>query len=149
MAKNESTATTQTKDVGKEPEARDFQPVKLSRDEIDSARLPGSAVRSFADDVHDITAGAVSILRLIEWDDLREDDHETDPDAHPAPVLGAYHRNVLLRLVATNMDMLCQQADSINKWAFEQHTPEGKTEVLADAMRTVKHFECMAKGQRP
>jgi hypothetical protein len=86
---------------------------------------------------------------LIEWDELQQDDHETDPDAHAAPVLGAYHRNALFRLVATNMGMLCQEADRINKWASEQHTPEGKAEVLADAMRTVRHFECMAKGQRP
>lgn len=141
MSTKESTATTHNQHI--------FQSVRLSRDEVEGARLPGGAVRSFADDVRDITSGARTILQLIEWDDLQEDDHETDPDAHPAPVLGAYHRNALLRLVATNMDMLSQRADNINKWAFEQHTPEGKTEVLADAMRTVRHFECMAKGQRP
>lgn len=149
MAKNESTATTQTQATGQDPNPRDFQPVKFSRDELEGARLPGGAVRSFADDVHDIATGAGTILRLIEWDEQREDDHKTDPEEYPAHVLGVYHRNVLLRLVATNMDMLYQRADSLNKWAFEQHTPEGKAEVLADAMRTVRHFECMAKGQRP
>lgn len=149
MAKNEFTASTQDQETGKRTTSREFQAVELSRDEVDHASLPGGAVRSFADDVHDVSLGAASILRLIEWDDLREDDHETEPDAHPAPVLGAYHRNVLLRLVATNMDMLCQQADQINKWAYEQHTPEGRADVLADAMRTVRHFESMAKGQRP
>lgn len=149
MAKNESAATTQTQAMGQTPKTRDFQPIKFSREEVEDARLPGGAVRSFADDVHDIAAGAETILRLIEWDDLREEEHETDPDANPAHVLGAYHRNVLLRLVATNMDMLCQKADRINKWAFEQHTPEGRTEVLADAMRTVRHYECLAKGQHP
>lgn len=149
MAKNESTATTQTQEAGQGPKPREFQAVKLSRDEVDQASLPGSAVRGFADRVFDLSAGAASILRLIEWDEQREDDHKTDPEEYPAPVLGVYHRNVLLRLVAANMDMLCHRAESLNKWAFEQHTPEGKTEVLADAMRTVKHFECMAKGLRP
>lgn len=149
MAKNESTATTQAQQTGQGPKLREFQPVKLSRDEVEGAQLPGSAVRCFADDVRDIATGARTILQLIEWDEEREDDHKTDPDAHPAQVLGVYHRNVLLRLVATNMDMLYQRAESLNKWAFEQHTPEGKTEALADAMRTVRHFDCMAKGLRP
>jgi hypothetical protein len=139
MAKSESNATTQTQTTGQGPKPRDFQPVRFSREEVEGARLPGSVVRSFADDVHDVSAGAASILRLIEWDDVREDDHKTDPDAHPAPVLGAYYRNVLLRLVAINMDMLCQEADRINKWAYEQHTPEGRAEVLAEAMRREQH----------
>lgn len=149
MAKNESTATTQTQETGQGPKPREFQAVRLSRDEVDQASLPGSAVRKFADHVFDLSAGAASILRLIEWDEQREDDHKADPEEYPAQVLGVYHRNVLLRLVATNMEMLCHRAESLNKWAFEQHTPEGKVEVLADAMRTVKHFECMAKGRRP
>lgn len=148
MTKSEPTATTQAQDVRQRSTTHEFQAWTLTREEVDRAKLPGVAVRKFLDDVYDVSIGASSILRLIEWDELREEDHKTEPDAQPQPVLGAYHRNVLLRLVAANMSMLVQKAERMSSWAYEEHTPEGKAEVLADAMRRVPPHDHLAKDQR-
>lgn len=148
MATNESTATAPAPEATLKPTEYAFQPVRYSSPEVDHANLPGGAVQRFADTAETVATGAASILRLIEWDEQRAEDHESDTDAHPAPVLNDFHRGALLRLVAVNMDMLADQADHLKRWAYTQHTAEGKTEELADALRLVKHCERMAKGQR-
>lgn len=148
MAINESTATANAPEATPKPAEFAFQPVRYSRPEVEHANLPGFPVRRFADSVDTVATGAASILRLIDWDTQRAEDHESDPDAHPVPVLNDFHRGALLRLVAANMDMLAEQADHLMRWAYTQHTAEGKTEELADALRLVKHCERMAKGQR-
>jgi hypothetical protein len=150
MAKKEFTASTQGKEQGVAlpPKEYEFQPVKFSRPEVAQANLPGGVVQDFADEVETLSTGAATILRLIEWDEQREENNEADPEAQPSPVLNDFHRNALLRLVAANMDSLAKQADHLKGWAYRHHTPEGKTEELADAMRLVRKFENLAKGVR-
>lgn len=137
MATNESTATVYA-----------FKPVRHDRTEVDRVSLPGCAVQRHAGTVEVVALGAAAILRLIEWDEQREEDHESDPDAHPVPVLNDYYRSALLRLVATNMEMLADETARIKQWAFTSHTPEGKAEELAQALRLVRHCESMAAGHR-
>lgn len=148
MAVQESTSTTKPAAGAPRPAAHAFEPVRFSRPEVDHASLPGGAVQTYADTVETVATGSASILRLIEWDEQRKEVHESDPETNPAPVLNDFHRGALLRLVAANMDMLADQADHLKRWAYRQHTAEGKTEELADAMRLVKRCENMAKGQR-
>lgn len=148
MATNESTATAHQPAATPQPTAHAFEPVRYSRPEVDHVNLPGGAVQRYADTVEAVATGAASILRLIEWDEQRAEDHDSDPDTLPVPVLSNFHRGAMLRLVAVNMDMLADQAEHLKKWAYTQHTAEGKTEELADALRMVQRCERMAKGQR-
>lgn len=148
MATNESTATAHQPEAAPQHKAHAFDPVRYSRPEVDHANLPGGAVQRYADTVEAVATGAASILRLIEWDEQRAEHHDSDPDTHPVPVLNDFHRGAMLRLVAVNMDMLADQAEHLKRWAYTQHTAEGKTEELAEALRLVKHCERMAKGQR-
>jgi hypothetical protein len=137
MATNESTAT-----------AYAFKPVRYSRPEVEHSNLAGLPVQRNMDTVEGVATGAASILRLIEWDEQREEVHETGPNTHPEPVLNNFQRGALLRLVAVNMDMLADQADDRKKWAYTQHTAESKTEEQTEALRLVKRCENVAKGQR-
>lgn len=146
MATNESTAAA--KPGAPQPMEHAFEPVAYGHPEVKHASLPGGAVDRFADQVEAVSIGSASILRLIEWDELRGDDHASDPETDPAPVLNNFHRGALLRMVAVNMDLIADQASEIRRWAYRQHTAEGKTEELAEAMRLVQLCERMAKGER-
>lgn len=147
MATDKSTAFQSDNDRPEPACEYVFKPFAYGRSEVDHAALPGGTVQRFANLVEAIAMGSQSIMELIEWDVMREDDHETDPEC-PPPVLNNFHRGTLMRMVRANMGVLCGEAESIKTWAFEQHTPEGKAEALADAMRTVQHHERLAKGLR-
>lgn len=144
MATNESTATVSAPEAAPIPTEHAFKPVRFSRPEVEHASLPGFPVRRFADNVDAVATGAASILRLIDWDEQRAEDRESDP----GPVLNDFHRAAMMRMVAVNMEMLAQEAGRLMEWAYTQHTVEGQTEELADALRLVKRHERMAKGQR-
>jgi hypothetical protein len=148
MATNKSTAIQQDQIEALRPTEYAFQPVQLGHPEINHASLPGAAVQLFADKVEAVTMGAASILRLIEWDDLRKMDYEGGTESEQLPILNNYHRGVLLRMMAVNMDLIAERASDIRTWAYEQHTTEGKAQVLADAMRMVRRCENMAGGSR-
>lgn len=140
MATRESTAINQRQETDRTTEYA-FKPVHLGHREVDGANLPGCAVQKFAEQVESISMGTASILRLIEWDDLRKMDHESDPDNQPTPLLNDYHRGAMLRMMAAHMDMIAEQSNDLKRWAYEQHTDAGKAEKLADAMRLVSRYQ--------
>ncbi len=53
----------------------------------------------------DITLGARLALEMIERDELTVEEGE-------APMLGVYHRSVLLRMVISSLDALSREADN-------------------------------------
>lgn len=124
-----------------------FKPFTFGREEFDCASLPGGNVQRFANLVESLSHGSSLILNLIEWDLSRADDHETDPD-EPAPLFNDFHRGVLMRLVATHMEVLSRESEDIKSWAFDQHTEAGRAEQLAAAKRMValREVSKTAKG---
>lgn len=114
-----------------------FRPFKYGRDEIDTATLPGGNVQRFANLVESISQGSSTILDLIEWDEMRADEHTADP-AEPPPLLNRFHKGVLLRLVATHMEVLSREAEDIKSWAYDHHTDAGKAAQLEEATRLVE-----------
>lgn len=141
MATNESTAKDQPNEAAKQATEYAFEACDYGWPEVEHANLPGGAVQRFADKVEAVSIGAASILRLIEWDGLRGDDHENEPETMPAPVLSDYYRGALLRMVAVNMDLLSEQAESLKRWAYLQHTAKGKAERLREAEQLVRMNE--------
>lgn len=141
MATNESTASRAPTESTSFADRHAFSPVSYGNKAVDRARLPGCTVQRFADTVEAVSTGSASILQLLEWDSLRGDDHETDPESQPPAVLNAFHRSALLRMVAANMEMLSDQANELKIWAFTQHTDEGRAQELASAMRLVKRYQ--------
>lgn len=118
MATSESTATNNDAQF-------EFEPFAYGHKEVEHASLPGGAVQRFADLVQDISMGSETILRLIEWDEMRGDDHKEEVGA-PPPVLSVTSRSILMRLVAANMDVLSSEAERLREWAYKHHTPEGR-----------------------
>lgn len=138
MATNESTASGDTQEPEPRRTKHAFKPFEYGHEAVEHAMLPGGAVQHFANEVEAVSMGAASILRLIDWDEQCGDAHQDNPEKEPAPVLNDFHRGVLLRLVAVNMDLLTMRANDLKNWAFEHHTAEGKGETLARAMHLVK-----------
>lgn len=148
MATNESSASSTTTEQAAPETKHEFEPVNYGMEEVQHAQLPGGAVQDFANTVEAVSMGSASILRLIEWDVLRGDAHEADPDSQPAPVLNEFHRGVLLRMVAANMDLITDEANRLKDWAYQRHTIKGRAEQLAAAMQLVDRCERLASGER-
>ncbi len=137
MAQQEPNETAPRQDAGYRPIEYQFQDIRHTRREIDKQQVHGWKVREFADNVEAAARGAVSVLKLIEWDIDREDQHEMNPDTWPAPVLSGWHRESLRQLVTFSLEALTEQAYELKEWAYLT-TPEGKRKELDDAVRLVE-----------
>ena len=87
-------------------------------------KLPANAVMRLMGLARDVTFGGLSLLELLEWDDLREAADETK-------MLPAAHRSDLTRLLIASLTLLGQDVEKHMAWAYDYHTAEGIAERRA------------------
>lgn len=98
-----------------------FEPFQWHREETENAMLPGGAVMRFTGAVKDLSLGAMTILEILERDELAEEGG--DPK-----ILNKCDASRLMRIAIASLRLLGEDADEITEWAYEHHTPEGKQE---------------------
>jgi hypothetical protein len=107
-----------------------FEPFVFSQNAIDQVKLPGLAVMRLVDLTHDVALGAKTLVELIEWSELIEQNLEDSdtPETDPRPVLSPGAKANLQRMVTASLTMLIAEceSESTRKWAYEIHTPEGR-----------------------
>lgn len=113
--------------AGSEPEPL-FQHFSLYRTEIDSATLPGGAVRRFAETVAAYAGGVNAIIQLASDDENRRVAREmsdTVQDLDRA-LLTAQQVWSLQRFAAAALEDLEDKTERLMQWAYDQHTAEGR-----------------------
>ena len=110
------------------------------REEAENTNLPGGAVMRFTAMAADVTNGAKEILELLMWDSLRREGVEGSdtPELEQQPVLTPYSRGVLMQFARASLDMLNRESERMQEWAFEYHTPEGRSERYRQALHSLK-----------
>lgn len=104
-----------------------FEPFQWHRKETENAMLPGGAVMRFAGVVKDLSLGAMTILEILEHDELAE----TGGDQK---MLNKCDASRLMRMAISSLQLLGEDADEVAEWAYEHHTTEGKQERRHAAM---------------
>lgn len=96
-----------------------FNSYRWGHDAIDSVQIPGEVFRRFLAKTNHVGNGITAVLELIEMSQIEE---SQEPGR---PIISANRAGNLMRLAIASAEYLAEDAEKLNDWAYEYHTPEG------------------------
>lgn len=111
-----------------------FEPYEWALPVGQDVEIRASVLLSFAEKVHAITSGSEVILKIAEKESIDVD----VSDEGTAPYLGNYRLSAMMRMVRQSMELLSEEAERINEWAYEVHTKEGRESHFRSAANRLK-----------
>jgi len=112
-----------------------FTPHQWANPGLQNTNIRASVMLRFAEKVAAITRGSEVILQIAEQHAL---DAELHDDGDPPSYFNGNHIGALLRMVQINMDLLGLEAHSVNDWAYNNFTPEGRASSYTQAAQALK-----------
>ena len=109
-----------------------FQPYVFSMPAVNRVKLPGAVFMSFVNRTHDIACGAMTLIDMLECDDL----NVTLADGDEKPLLTSADKSNVRRMLSATFQMMAEHCDETRKWAYEAHTPEGRKAAVEAAARS-------------
>lgn len=95
---------------------------RWSREETETASLPGGHVMNFAEETADLMGGINTILNLLAENELHQ-----DANGEGKKLFNDFVSSKLLRMAIRSSSILEERSHRLMDWAYEYHTPEGRS----------------------